>query len=318
MIRTRITDLFGVKYPIIQGGMVWVSGWRLAAAVAKAGAVGLIGAGSMTPELLREHIRKIKKEDFQGVWGVNLPIFFQYAEEMVSIILEEEVKVVFTSGGSPRKYTRRFKEQGIKVAHVTATPDLAVKCEEAGVDAVVVEGFEAGGHNGRDELTTMVLVPQAVDAVEIPVIAAGGIYDGRGMAAALAMGAQGVQIGTRFAATIESSAHDRFKKAMLQASPTDTFLVLRKLIPARVIKNTWFERVFQAEREGAREEELIRIIGEKRTKIGMFEGDLEEGELQIGQAVGAISDLPSAGAIVIDIAVECERILLGLSARVSK
>ncbi len=316
MIRTRITDLFGVKYPIIQGGMIWVSGWRLAAAVAKAGAVGLIGAGSMTPELLREHIRKIKKEDPQGVWGVNLPIFFQHAEEMVSIILEEEVKVVFTSGGSPKKYTRPFKEQGIKVVHVTATPDLAVKCEEAGVDAVVVEGFEAGGHNGRDELTTMVLVPQTVDAVNIPVIAAGGIYDGRGMAAALAMGAEGVQIGTRFAATVESSAHDHFKKAMLQASPTDTFLILRKLIPARVIKNTWFERVLEAEKQGAMEEELLRIIGEKRTKIGMFDGDLEEGELQIGQAVGAIRDLPSARALVLDIARDCERVIQELPAKV--
>ncbi|MEI7636360.1 MAG: nitronate monooxygenase [Syntrophus sp. (in: bacteria)] len=309
MIRTRITDLFGVKYPIIQGGMIWVSGWRLAAAVAKAGAVGLIGAGSMTPELLREHIRKIKKEDPQGAWGVNLPIFFQYAEAMVSIILEEGVKIVFTSGGSPKKYTHRLKEQGIKVVHVTATPDLAVKCEEAGVDAVVVEGFEAGGHNGRDELTTMVLVPQTVDAVKLPVIAAGGIYDGRGIAAALALGAEGVQIGTRFAATIESSAHDHFKQAMLNASPTDTFLILRKLIPARVIKNTWFERVFNAEKQGALEEELLRIIGEKRTKIGMFDGDLEEGELQIGQVVGAIRDLPSAGTLVLDIARDCERVL---------
>ena len=311
MIRTRITDLFGVKYPIIQGGMIWVSGWRLAAAVAKAGAVGLIGAGSMTPELLREHIHKIKKEDPQGAWGVNLPIFFQHAEAMVSIILEEEVKIVFTSGGSPKKYTHRLKEQGIKVVHVTATPDLAVKCEEAGVDAVVVEGFEAGGHNGRDELTTMVLVPQTVDAVKLPVIAAGGIYDGRGIAAALALGAEGVQIGTRFAATIESSAHDHFKQAMLNASPTDTFLILRKLIPARVIKNTWFERVFEAEKQGALEEELLRIIGEKRTKIGMFDGDLEEGELQIGQVVGAIRDLPSAGTLVLDIARDCENILRG-------
>jgi enoyl-[acyl-carrier protein] reductase II len=316
MIQTRITDLFGVKYPIIQGGMIWVSGWRLAAAVAKAGAVGLIGAGSMTPELLREHIRKIKIAAPQGVWGVNLPIFFQYAEAMVAIILEEEVKVVFTSGGSPKKYTRSFKEQGIKVAHVTATPELAGKCEESGVDAVVVEGFEAGGHNGRDELTTMVLVPQAVDAVKIPVIAAGGIYDGRGMAAAIALGAEGVQIGTRFAATSESSAHEHFKQAMLQSSPTDTFLILRKLITARVIKNTWFERVFAAEKEGATEEELLRIIGEKRTKIDMFEGDLEEGELQIGQAVGAIKDVPAAETLVIDIARDCERILQGLPMKI--
>jgi len=318
VIKTRITDLFEVKYPIIQGGMIWVSGWRLAAAVAQAGGIGLIGAGSMTPELLRDHIHKIKKADPGGAWGVNLPIFFQYAEEMVPIILEEEVKIVFTSGGSPKKYTRRFLERGIKVVHVTATPELAVKCEEAGVDGVVVERFEAGGHNGRDELTTMVLVPQVVDAVKIPVLAAGGIYDGRGMAAALAMGAEGVQIGTRFAATVESSAHESFKKAMLRASPTDTFLVLRKLIPARVIKNTWFEKVYEAEREGATEEDLLRIIGEKRTKIGMFDGDLEEGELQIGQAVGAIRDLPAAGSLVIAIARDCESILQGLPAKIIK
>lgn len=315
MITTRVTEIFGLRYPIVQGGMIWVSGWRLAAAVAKSGALGLIGAGSMTPELLREHIRKIKKENIEGVWGVNLPIFFQYAEEMTQIILEEKVRVVFTSGGSPRKYTSRFKEHGIKVAHVTATPELAVKCEEAGADAVVVEGFEAGGHNGRDELTTMVLVPQTVDAVKIPVIAAGGIFDGRGMAAALAMGASGVQIGTRFAATRESSAHDNFKRMMLEASPTDTFLVLRKLIPARVIKNAWYERVVEAEKRGAGEEELIRIIGEKRTKIGMYDGDLVEGELQIGQAAGAIRDLPAAGDLVGAIARDCERIIAEMPGR---
>ncbi|MDI9570219.1 MAG: nitronate monooxygenase [Pseudomonadota bacterium] len=309
MITTRINEIFRLRHPIVQGGMIWVSGWRLAAAVSKAGALGLIGAGSMTPELLRAHIRKIKNEDAEGVWGVNLPIFFQYAEEMARIILEEKVRVVFTSGGSPRKYTSRFKDAGIKVAHVTATPELAVKCEEAGVDAVVMEGFEAGGHNGRDELTTMVLVPQTVDAVKIPVIAAGGIFDGRGMAAALAMGAAGVQIGTRFAATRESSAHDNFKGMILNARPTDTFLILRKLIPARVIKNPWYERVVEAEKRGASPEELLRIIGEKRTKIGMFEGDLREGELQIGQAAGAIGDLPAAGDVVDAIARDCERIM---------
>ena len=315
MITTRVTEIFGLRYPIVQGGMIWVSGWRLAAAVAKSGALGLIGAGSMTPELLREHIRKIKKENIEGVWGVNLPIFFQYAEEMAQIVLEEKVRVVFTSGGSPRKYISRFKERGIKVAHVTATPELAVKCEEAGVDAVVVEGFEAGGHNGRDELTTMVLVPQSVDAVKIPVIAAGGIFDGRGMAAALAMGASGVQIGTRFAATRESSAHENFKRMMLEASPTDTFLILRKLIPARVIKNAWYERVVEAEKRGAGEEELLRIIGEKRTKMGMFDGDLVEGELQIGQAAGAIRDLPAAGEVVNAIARDCEQIMAEMPGR---
>jgi len=316
MIKTPITSIFGLRYPIIQGGMIWVSGWRLAAAVAQAGALGLIGAGSMTPELLREHIRKIKEADVEGVWGVNLPIFFQYAEEMIAIILEEDVRVVFTSGGSPGKYTSRLKDRGIKVAHVTSTPELAVKCQAAGVDAVVVEGFEAGGHNGRDELTTMVLVPQTVDAVKIPVIAAGGIYDGRGMAAALALGAAGVQIGTRFAATSESSAHENFKRLMLRASATETLLVLKKLIPARVIKNAWFERVLAAEQQGAPAEELLAIVGEKRTRRGMFEGDLEEGELQIGQAVGAIRDLPSAADVVRDIARECQSIFAGLPAQV--
>ncbi len=318
MISTGITELFGIRYPIVQGGMIWVSGWRLAAAVADAGALGLIGAGSMTPELLREHIRKIKNREVNGVWGVNLPIFFQYAEEMADIILAEDVRVVFTSGGSPRKFTSRFKERGIKVAHVTATPDLAVKCEEAGVDAVVVEGFEAGGHNGRDELTTMVLVPQTVDAVKIPVLAAGGIFDGRGMAAALAMGAAGVQIGTRFAATLESSAHENFKRMILAASPTDTFLILRKLIPARVIKNTWYERVWEAENRGASPEDLLRIIGEKRTKTGMFDGDLQEGELQIGQAAGAIRDLPAAGDVVMAIARDCERIIAEMPGRLMR
>ncbi|MCX7636193.1 MAG: nitronate monooxygenase, partial [Syntrophales bacterium] len=254
--------------------MIWVSGWRLAAAVAQAGGLGLIGAGSMTPELLRLHIGKIKGQVGTEGWGVNLPLFFKYAAEMVEVILEEGVPIVFTSGGSPKKYTHRLKERGVKVAHVTSTPALAAKCEEAGVDAVVVEGFEAGGHNGRDELTTMVLVPQAVDATSLPVIAAGGIYDGRGMAAALCLGAEAVQIGTRFAATREASAHERFKEAIVNAGPTDTFLVLKKLIPARVIKNEWYRRIDEAERRGATEEELLSLIGEGRTRLGMFEGDL--------------------------------------------
>ena len=217
---------------------------------------------------------------------------------MATVIQEEGIRIVFTSGGSPKKFTGRFKDAGMTVVHVTASPALAVKCEEAGVDAVVVEGFEAGGHNGREELTTMVLVPQTVDAVKIPVIAAGGIYDGRGMAAALAMGAEGVQIGTRFAATVESSAHDNFKRAMINASPTDTFLVLRKLIPARVIINEWAKKILAAEARGATEEELLHLIGEKRTKLGMFDGDLKDGEIQIGQAVGALKEIMPAGDVV--------------------
>jgi enoyl-[acyl-carrier protein] reductase II len=306
-MKTRVSELFKIDYPIIQAGMIWVSGWKLAVAAAKAGALGLIGAGSMTPELLREHIRKAKADCPDRSWGVNLPIFFNFADEMVQIILEEKIKIVFTSGGSPKKYTGRFKDAGITVAHVTATPQLAVKCEEAGVDAVVVEGFEAGGHNGRDELTTMVLVPQAADAVRIPVIAAGGIYDGRGMAAAMALGAEGVQIGTRFAATIESSAHDNFKQAMIDTSPTGTFLILRKLIPARVIVNDWARTILAAEAGGASEDELLNLIGEKRTKLGMFDGDLAEGEIQIGQIAGALKEVKTAGEIVREIVAQYEQ-----------
>jgi enoyl-[acyl-carrier protein] reductase II len=313
MIRTRITDLFGSEFPIIQAGMIWVSGWRLAAACAQAGALGLIGAGSMTPELLREHIRKMRQACPDRPWGVNLPIFFQYAEEMARVLLEEEIRIVFTSGGSPKKFTPRFKDAGMKVVHVTSTPELALKCEDAGVDAVVVEGFEAGGHNGRDELTTMVLVPQAAAAVRIPVIAAWGIYDGRGMAAALALGAQGVQIGTRLAATVESSAHENFKRAMVETSPTGTFLVLKKLIPARVIVNAWTRRVLEAEARGAGEQELLDMIGEKRTKRGMFDGDLVEGELQIGQDVGAVREILPAGDVIRKIARECGETLARLS-----
>ena len=300
-METRITKLFNIDYPIIQAGMVWVSGWKLAVAAAKAGALGLIGAGSMTPELLREHIRKAKTACPDKSWGVNFPIFFKFADEMAAIILEEGIRIVFTSGGSPKKYTGRFKDAGMTVTHVAATPALAVKCEEAGVDAVVVEGFEAGGHNAREELTTMVLVPQTVDAVKIPVIAAGGIYDGRGVAAALAMGAEGVQIGTRFAATVESSAHENFKRAMMDASPTDTFLILRKLIPARVIVNEWAKTILAAEAKGASQEELLQLIGEKRTKLGMFDGDLKDGEIQIGQVVGALKEIKPAGDVVREI-----------------
>jgi enoyl-[acyl-carrier protein] reductase II len=300
-METRITKLFNIDYPIVQAGMVWVSGWKLAVAAARAGALGLIGAGSMTPELLREHIRKAKAACPEKAWGVNLPIFFKHAEEMASIILEEGIRVVFTSGGSPKRFTARFKDAGMTVVHVTATPALALKCEEAGVDAVVVEGFEAGGHNAREELTTMVLIPQTVDTVNIPVIAAGGIYDGRGMAAALALGAEGVQIGTRFAASVESSAHDHFKRAMIDASPTDTFLILRKLIPARVIVNEWARTILAAESRGASESELLELIGEKRTKLGMFDGDLKDGEIQIGQAVGALREIKPAGEIIREI-----------------
>ncbi|MBI5525337.1 MAG: nitronate monooxygenase [Deltaproteobacteria bacterium] len=313
MYKTRVTELFGIEHPIIQGGMIWVAGWKLAVAVAEGGGLGLIGAGSMTPAILREHVRKAKAARPGGGWGVNLPIFGSVAADTLAVLLEEGVKVIFTSGGSPKLYTRMFKDAGMTVAHVTSTPTLAVKCEDAGVDAVVVEGFEAGGHNGRDELTTMVLVPQAVDAVKVPVIAAGGIYDGRGMAAALAMGAAGVQIGTRFVATAESSGHEAFKKAVVDASPTGTFLVLRKLIPVRVIKNEWAARMMKAEARGADDDELLEILGAKRNRLGMFEGDVKEGELEIGQAAGAVRDIPSATDLVRRIALECEETLARLN-----
>ncbi len=305
MLHTRVCDVFGVQYPIIQGGMIWVSGWKLAAAVSGAGGLGLIGAGSMNPELLREHIRKAKAA-CEKPFGVNLPIFFNYAEEMARVIIDEGVKIVFTSGGSPKKFTKAFRDAGMRVAHVTSTPALAKKCEEAGVDAVVVEGFEAGGHNGRDELTTMALVSQTAELVKtIPVIAAGGIYNGATMAAVLCMGAEGAQVGTRFAASAESSAHEGFKRAMLEASASDTALLLRKLIPVRVIKNDWAARVAAAESAGAGEKELLELLGEKRSRLGMFEGDVKEGELEIGQVVGALKDLPGAAEIVEKMAKEC-------------
>ncbi len=313
MKKNRVCELFGIEYPIIQGGMIWVSGWKLAVGAAKAGILGLIGAGSMTPDLLREHIRKAKDAAPNAPWGVNLPIFFQYAEEMANVILEEGVKIVFTSGGSPKKFTSTFKEHGIKVAHVASTPMLAKKCEDAGVDAVVVEGFEAGGHNGRDEITTMVLVPQSADLVSIPLIAAGGIYNGRTMAAAFALGAEGVQIGTRFVATEESSAHPNFKQALIQAGPTDTRLLLKKLIPVRVIMNEWAKKIAEAEANGASDEELLALLGEKRARIGMFEGDLAEGELEIGQASGAINEIKPIATVVSEIVAEFEETLDRLS-----
>lgn len=306
-MKTKITELFNIDYPIVQAGMIWVSGWKLAVAAAKAGALGLIGAGSMSSELLSKHIQKGKAACPDKMWGVNLPIFFKSADEMAAAILDEGIRIVFTSGGSPKKYTSRFKDAGMIVVHVASTPALALKCEEAGVDAVVVEGFEAGGHNGREELTTMVLVPQTIDVVKILVIAAGGIYDGRGMAAALAMGAEGVQIGTCFAATVESSAHENFKRAMIEALPTDTNLILRKLIPARVIVNEWAKTIIAAEARGASEQELLNLIGEKRTKLGMFDGDLKGGEIQIGQAVGALKEIKPVGDVTRDIIVQYEK-----------
>ena len=297
MKANRVTELFGIEYPIIAGGMVWISSWRLAAAVSNAGGLGLIGAGSLTPELLREHIRKIK-DATQKPWGVNLPMMNPKADEMVDVILEEGVKIVFTSAGSPKKYTARFHEAGIKVAHVVASSKFARKCEEAGVDAVVAEGFEAGGHNGKEETSTMVLIPEARKATTLPLIAAGGIGSGQAMAAAFALGAEGVQIGTLFALSEESSASDAFKQCCISLGEGDTMLALKRLSPTRLIKNGFYERMTAAEEAGKTADELREMIGFGATRRGIFEGDIENGELEIGQVASAIKEIKPVAQIV--------------------
>ena len=297
MKANRVTELFGIEYPIIAGGMVWISSWRLAAAVSNAGGLGLIGAGSLTPELLREHIRKIK-DATQKPWGVNLPMMNPKADEMVDVILEEGVKIVFTSAGSPKKYTARFHDAGIKVAHVVASSKFARKCEEAGVDAVVAEGFEAGGHNGKEETSTMVLIPEARKATTLPLIAAGGIGSGQAMAAAFALGAEGVQIGTLFALSEESSASDAFKQCCISLGEGDTMLALKRLSPTRLIKNGFYERMTAAEEAGKTADELREMIGFGATRRGIFEGDIENGELEIGQVASAIKEIKPVAQIV--------------------
>ena len=307
-IDTRVSRLLGTRYPIVQGGMIWCSGSRLAAAVSEAGGLGLVGAGSMTPELFRHHVRKARTLTRNPV-GVNLPLTYRHMEACVRITLEEGVPVAFVSAGSPRRCTALFKKEGITVVHVCSTPEQAVKCEDAGVDAVVVEGTEAGGHNGREEITTFCLVPQAADRVAIPVIAAGGIADGRGVAAALALGAEGVQVGTRFAVTLESSAHPAYKERAVAAGPADTRLLLRALLPTRMLLNPFARRVEEAERRGASPEELRALLGSGRAKAGIFEGDGEEGELEIGQCSGLVREIPSAREVVWEMAATCREIL---------
>ncbi len=297
-IETAITELFGIDYPIVQGGMIWVSGWKLAAAVSNAGALGLIGGGSMEPELFREHIQKCRQSTDRP-FGVNIPLISKYAEQLVQVALEERVNIVFTSAGNPAKFTGRLKAEGATVVHVIANVRFARKAEAAGVDAVVAEGFEAGGHNGLDEITTLVLVPQVVDAVSIPVIAAGGIADGRGLCAALALGAAGVQIGTRFAAAEESSAHPNYKQAIVQADDTATALVMKKLIPVRLIKNRFYQEIKALEEQGASITEMMRFLGKGRAKKAIFEGDLEEGEIEVGQVAGLIREILPAREIVL-------------------
>jgi enoyl-[acyl-carrier protein] reductase II len=299
----RITELFDIKYPIIQGGMIWCSGWKLASAVSNAGGLGLIGSGSMNPEILTEHIRKCKAATDKP-FGVNIPLIFNHADEFIKIVIEEKVPVVFTSAGNPAKYTSLLKSHGIKVAHVVANLKSAQKCEAAGVDAIVAEGFEAGGHNGKEETTTMVLIPMIAEAVSIPVIAAGGIASGKAMAAAFCLGAQGVQIGSRFAASLESSAHELFKQKIVDSVDGDTFLTLKDLIAVRLLKNKFFEQVQQKEKDCASKEELLELLGSGRSRLGMFDGDIENGELEIGQVAAMINKIEAAGEIVREIVEE--------------
>ncbi len=296
----KITKLFNIKYPIIQGGMIWCSGWELASAVSNAGGLGLIGSGSMYPDILQEHIRKCKAATDKS-FGVNVPLLYPQTDEHIKVILKEGVKIVFTSAGNPKKYTTYLKEHGITVAHVVANMKFAKKCEEAGVDAIVAEGFEAGGHNGFEETTTMVLIPQIVNAVSVPVIAAGGIGTGRAMLAAFALGTEGVQIGSRFVASAESSAHDNFKSAVVEAGDGDTKLILKKVVPVRVIRNKFFNEIQQAQDRGASADELKEILGRARAKKGMFEGDLNNGELEIGQVSALINHVKPTSEIIREI-----------------
>lgn len=303
----RITTLFGIQYPIIQGGMVWCSGWRLASAVSRAGGLGLIGAGSMHPEVLREHIRKCKQATDQP-FGVNIPLMYPQIEEVMNIVAEEGVKIVFTSAGNPKTWTGWLKERGITVVHVISSSKFAMKCEEAGVDAVVAEGFEAGGHNGREETTTFCLIPAVRKATTLPLIAAGGIGTGAGMLATMVLGAEGVQMGTRFALTYESSANDIFKEYCLRLNEGDTKLLLKKLSPVRLVANHFRDAVEAAEASGASADELRALLGKGRAKKGIFEGDLEEGELEIGQVAALLRQQQSVADVISEVVEEYERL----------
>ena len=296
----RITQLFGIKYPIIQGGMIWCSGWKLASAVSNAGGLGLIGSGSMYPEVLRDHIIKCKKATGKP-FGVNLPLIYPDIEKHINTIIDLGVKIVFTSAGSPKKYTSLLKQHGIKVAHVTASLRFAKKSEEAGVDTVVCEGFEAGGHNGKDETTTMCLIPNVSENISIPVIAAGGIGSGKAILAAFSLGAEGVQIGSRFVASKECSAHINFKKAVTESNEGDTMLSLKQLTAVRLLNNEFYQKVIEAENRGDSIDELKELLGRGRAKKGMFEGDLKEGELEIGQVSSMINDIKPVKEIIDDL-----------------
>lgn len=309
MFQNRITRLFGIHYPIIQAGMVWASGWQLARAVSNAGGLGLIGAGSMYPEVLKDHIQKCRAATAKP-FGVNLPLLYPDLSKHIEIIISEGIKIVFTSAGNPKLWTPYLKKHGITVVHVVSSSKFAKKAEEAGCDAVVAEGFEAGGHNGREETTTLVLVPAVVSAVAIPVIAAGGIATGRQMLAAMVLGAEGVQVGSRFVASEEASSHQKFKEAIINAAEGDTHLSMKALTPVRLLKNHFFQQIFLAEQRGVPVEELKRLLGRGRAKRGMHDGDLEEGELEIGQVSALIKDILPAALIVENIWQEFNEALL--------
>ncbi|MCD8433201.1 DUF561 domain-containing protein [Tenacibaculum finnmarkense genomovar ulcerans] len=306
-MQNKITSLFNIKYPIIQGGMVWVSGWKLASAVSNAGGLGLIGAGSMYPEVLREHIQKCKKSTDKP-FGVNVPMLYPDVEKIMDIIIEEGVKIVFTSAGNPKTWTTFLKQKGITVVHVVSSVKFALKSEAAGVDAVVCEGFEAGGHNGREETTTLTLIPMVKEKVQIPVISAGGISSGKAMLATMILGADGVQIGSRFAATLESSAHANFKQTIIEVKDGDTHLTLKELAPVRLVKNKFYNDVQDLYQQNPTIEEIKELLGRARAKKGMFEGDLNEGELEIGQVAGLIHQIKSAKEVLEEIVTEFNQV----------
>lgn len=311
MLKTKITELFNIEYPIIQAGMVWTAGWKLASAASENGCLGLIGAGSMKPELFREHIRKLKtrfkENNIDKPFGVNIPLIRGDVSELIKTAIEEDVKIIFSSAGNPSLHSTVIKGNGIKFIHVVASVKHALKAEQAGCDAVVAEGFEAGGHNGIDEITTLCLVPQVVDALRIPVIAAGGIATGRQIAAALCLGAEGVQIGTRFAATYEASSSDVFKQKIVEAKDDSTILTLKKLVPVRLFKNKFALEAADAERSGSSPDEMKQLLGKKREMQGIFEGNIEEGELEMGQSSGLVKEIKSVKDVVADLIGEYEQ-----------
>lgn len=296
-MQNRITETFGIKYPIVQGGMIWNSGWRLASAVSNAGGLGLIGAGSMYPEVLLEHIKKCK-EATDKPFGVNIPMLYPNIEEIIEIVIKEKVPIVFTSAGNPKTYTAKLQSHGIKVAHVVSSVKFALKAQEAGVDAIVAEGFEAGGHNGREETTTLTLIPMVAKVLDVPLLAAGGIATGQAMLATMVLGADGVQVGSRFVASEESSAHEAFKQHVVESEEGETILTLKELAPVRLMRNKFYEEVEALYKQSPTREQLIELLGRARAKRGMFEGDLEQGELEIGQVSSQLDSILPAGKIV--------------------